>query len=269
MSELGSSSNAVVVHLYKAPKLFFLRNDARLHGRITVDGLSPNKPRLVHVFDRKTNNLLDAFYTDAQGRFDRLNALKGRSGQALFVVYDEADTSYQPIVKDFIQGVAQDNVNGALLLDLRAEGSDTDIPDGDAVTRVRGVISENYQPVSRVVRVYDYHSNRFIGETVSDPVTGEYEVNTSPYTGEVMRLVMQDYGQSYQPTHDYEVGDIVHPSTANGYVFQCSVPGLSGDVEPEWSNDGLTVVTTGESSFSPIEFYRPIMDGPVKPVVVG
>lgn len=44
----------------------------------------------------------------------------------------------------------------------------------------------------------------------------------------------------------YRIGDIVAPSTDNGYYYQCTVNGRSAAIEPTWTADE---VTTGTATF--------------------
>lgn len=234
-------------------------------GTVTVDGLPPPYPLKFVIMGR--DSLITHRVGFIQGGQFAPKLMNFLGEKLCLVVLDQADGHNAGRLDHVEQTVAGQFTPFAM--DINASGSSGGGgPGGSEVTRVRGVVTERFQPVARQIRVYDYATNAFIGEGVSDPNTGEYEINTSPYTGEVMRLVMQDYGQAFESGKAYQVGDRVRPTAPNGFVFDCSVAGVAAE-EPTWSNDGTSTVTSGAAVFSPVEFFRPIMDGPVKPVVVG
>lgn len=46
----------------------------------------------------------------------------------------------------------------------------------------------------------------------------------------------------------YVVGDVVHPSTNNGYFYKCTTAGTSHTAEPTWNTDPVTPGTTSDNS---------------------
>lgn len=154
------------------------------------------------------------------------------------------------------------------------------VPPDVTPTKVEGNIKIDGQAAARVVRCFTYDSEtmnllnrdvyapRPLGEATSDSQTGDYSISIeSGYTGDVFVVAFDDYGVEYLPSLTMEVGDRVHPTTPNGYVFECLAAGTLPDTEPEWNTDTETSYTYGTASLIARNFYRPGVHGPIKPTV--
>ena len=96
------------------------------------------------------------------------------------------------------------------------------------------------------------------GVSASD---GSFDISYQDWTGAVIALAIDKYGNDFQPTTLLEAGMIVHPSVPNGYVYYVTVGGTTGESEPEWAIDASVV--SGSVTFNPQPFYRPIASGPL------
>ncbi|MGI9277976.1 MAG: hypothetical protein ACR2PT_24405, partial [Endozoicomonas sp.] len=109
------------------------------------------------------------------------------------------------------------------------------IPGNGNTTRLQGIIKEDDQPVARRVFAITQAllevagstdtKHAVLSSTLSDPANGGYSLDTSPYEGEVMVLAMDDYGQEWQASTAYTVGDVIRPPTFQGFVYLCTVAG--------------------------------------------
>jgi formate dehydrogenase major subunit len=68
-----------------------------------------------------------------------------------------------------------------------------------------------------------------------------------------------DYGdQPWQASYSFVLGDIVRPTTATGYHYECTVAGTSGSTEPTWPTVKDSTVVDGTVTWKCI-FKRPIV----------
>lgn len=147
-------------------------------------------------------------------------------------------------------------------------------------TKVAGVIQIDGTPARRIVRAFTYDSEamtllnrdvtapRPLGETYSDPDTGDYElIIESGYTGRVFVVAFDDYGQEFTADMAVDVGDLVHPTTPNGHVFEATSAGTLPATEPTWVVDTEAGEIYGTASMIAVPFYRPMVHGPVMPEV--
>lgn len=146
---------------------------------------------------------------------------------------------------------------------------------------ISGIVQMNGQPVSRLVRAFSYASvahtvdgstvmsAKTLGEAQSDPETGAYTIGLlDGYEGEVFVVAFDDYGRQYVPSEPVTLGERIHPTQPNGYVYECDAAGTLPEEEPIWSTDTGTSQLIGTASVRPLPFYRPVVHGPVIPMVV-
>jgi hypothetical protein len=55
---------------------------------------------------------------------------------------------------------------------------------------------------------------------------------------------------AWQASHSYTLADIVRPITPNGYVYECTLGGVSGGVEPLWPTIPGNTVTDGAAEWT-------------------
>ena len=114
-----------------------------------------------------------------------------------------------------------------------------------------GTVTVADQPAQRIViaTALDGESPRQLAQTTSSPITGEYLLEWAGYTGQMLITVMDDYGVDYVEGTQHGVGERIHPTSANGYVYQVSDTGTLGP-EPEWPEEEGAVVVTGSCTRS-------------------
>ncbi|KMQ75307.1 discoidin domain-containing protein [Marinobacter subterrani] len=151
----------------------------------------------------------------------------------------------------------------------------------EQASKVSGVVQIDGNPAQRTVRAFGYSAtshnidgqavdlSRSLGHAYSDPDTGEYTIDLlAGYGYEVFVVAFDDYGLDFAPDLNVAVGDRVHPTTPNGYVWECTSSGTLPTDEPTWIVDTETSQIYGTSSMIAKPFYRPMVHGPVKPVVM-
>ena len=115
------------------------------------------------------------------------------------------------------------------------------------------------------------YGRKVLAEGMSDALTGAYTVDVSPFTGDVLIMVDDDWGEVWLANRIYIIGDVIHPTKGNeiGYVYECVGGGSAGDQEPIWwADDGSSSTgAVGTASFKARQFYQPITHGPVSPLV--
>ena len=155
-------------------------------------------------------------------------------------------------------------------------------PASVATSRVAGVVQIDGDPAGRLVRAFTYNSetmtllnrevrsSRPLGEVNSDPETGAYELTIeSGYSEEIFVIAFDDYGKAFTPNLTVSVGHRIHPTTPNGYIWECTGSGTLPSEEPTWVIDTETAQLYGTASMIARPFYRPVVHGPVNPEVIA
>lgn len=133
------------------------------------------------------------------------------------------------------------------------------------------IISGNVQKLglpylTQVVAVSVHPSNpTVLATTLSDSITGDYSMDVEPWLDEVVIYTTPDYGNEWFTEGEVTVGDVIHPTVPNGYVYKCDNSGTLGAVEPTWLTD-LEFIS-GNVALIPEILYKPLINGFVKPVV--
>ena len=109
-----------------------------------------------------------------------------------------------------------------------------------------------------------------LGSGTSDSDDGSFAINVGEYADPVLVIAMDDYGETWSASTMYEAGDIVHPATSEGYqgfVYECTSGGLSGNDEPDWWIDNGSIDTgkSGNAVFRARQYFQPLSHGPVLP----
>ncbi|WP_281647950.1 hypothetical protein [Parendozoicomonas sp. Alg238-R29] len=153
--------------------------------------------------------------------------------------------------------------------DVTGGGVPVLIPQGgdySQYTHVMGKTMIDGVPKSRNVRAVSADRHSLIAEATSG-ADGSFDVGTTPYTHGILVYAFDDYGETIQPGAVYNVDDIVHPKTGNGYRYVCVQTGTTGDPLPDWPwpTDQLT---TGTAIFNAEKIVQPFLHGPVTPVPI-
>jgi hypothetical protein len=120
----------------------------------------------------------------------------------------------------------------------------------DGVAAARDVIVIKDDPAGRQVVAE--------GQSAGD---GTFDITYSDWAGSVVVLALDEYGDEFAPEAALNAGQVVHPSTPNGYVYKVTVAGTTGTEEPTWSTSSS--VTSGSVTFNPVPYYRPVASGPL------
>ena len=120
------------------------------------------------------------------------------------------------------------------------------------------------QPAQRIVTAtaLDADPPYLLARTVSDPGTGQFTLDWSGYSGQILITAIDDYGVPYAPGEARGVGERVHPSSYNGYTYEVTDTGVLG-AEPAWPTTPGAVVTSGSVSLVAVPYYRPVTEGPI------
>ncbi len=145
-------------------------------------------------------------------------------------------------------------------------------------SKVAGQMKVAGEPVKRVLRAFSYNpvthttagesvdESRTLGSAVSSEVDGSYEIELQGgFEGDVFVVAFDDYGQPFQSGASMAVGDRIHPSTPNEFVYECVADGDLPATEPAWSTDPENTQTIGTVTVQPVPFYRARVHGPITP----
>lgn len=121
--------------------------------------------------------------------------------------------------------------------------------DGDPLARdVIGIVRTESAP-------------RLFGSARSSEQNGSYSILGSLQPDEELFLVALDStGEAYAPGQ-VEADALVHPTTANGYVYRVVSGGELPTTEPDWWTEGQQLV--GTATLEARQYYRPLAHGPV------
>lgn len=85
---------------------------------------------------------------------------------------------------------------------------------------------------------------------------GNYVIDLGDIYDPVIVTHYDDYGFPFIAGGTYAIGDLIHPAVANGYVYECTTPGISASIEPQtWPTSGALI--TGAAIFTPRPVYKP------------
>ncbi|MFQ3281904.1 RCC1 domain-containing protein [Reinekea sp.] len=123
----------------------------------------------------------------------------------------------------------------------------------DGVSAVRPVLVISDDPTGRQI----------LAEGMSNP-DGSFLIQYTGWEGSVIALALDHYGADWTAEKTLNAGTIIHPTAANGFVYEASTGGTTGITEPAWAIDGTSATTDGSVSWVPKPYYRPIASGPIK-----
>lgn len=142
-------------------------------------------------------------------------------------------------------------IDGASMPRLKAQSS-------SALTRayaIKGLTKVGGIPRSRTVSCHSPVDFNQIakGKSLGD---GSYSLSCGLYTDHVAVVHSDDYGKLFAANYAYALGDVIHPSTPNGYRYICTTAGTSAATEPtNWPTTGT--LTTGSAIFTVQPVYKP------------
>ena len=143
------------------------------------------------------------------------------------------------------------------------ESGGADPGGGGTQARIAGTVMIDGTPASRdIVVISDNPSGRQViaqGQSAGD---GTFDITYNDWAGAVIALALDEYGDEFTTETALNMGQVVHPETPNGYVYQVTAAGTTGTEEPTWSTGGS--VTSGSVTFNALPYYRPVASGPLK-----
>tara|TARA_R100001143_G_C3241334_1_gene79268 strand:- start:199 stop:468 length:270 start_codon:yes stop_codon:yes gene_type:complete len=78
---------------------------------------------------------------------------------------------------------------------------------------------------------------------------------------DVYLIALNDIGAQFEASGEVAVGDVIHPTTPNGYVYRVVTGGELPATEPDWWTTGQQQV--GTATLEAREYLRPLAHGPV------
>lgn len=123
----------------------------------------------------------------------------------------------------------------------------------------------NGQPVARRVLALgiDGSAPVVLSDTASD-ASGQYTINWRGYSGAVLITALDDYGVPWVAGESRGIGERVHPSVPNGFVYECAGAGTFGNTEPVWPTTAGDSVSSGNVQLVAVPYYRPKTAGPLQ-----
>ena len=126
---------------------------------------------------------------------------------------------------------------------------------------VSGTVTLDGQPyASRVIVTSVADEPTVLATGVSDN-EGNYSISVGDYQGSVMVHTLQDYGIPWPSATALSLGDVVHPTVPNGYVFRVTAVGTTGGTEPAWPVAPNTDVTDGGVTYTSEILLQPEIQG--------
>lgn len=134
---------------------------------------------------------------------------------------------------------------------------------------IAGTVLIDGSPAARdVIVVSDNKSGgrKVVGEG-SSAGDGTFDITYTDWDGAVIALALDEYGQAFEAEGALNSGQVVHPTSPNGHVYEVTTAGTTGTTEPTWSTDSS--VQSGSVTFNPRPYYRPIASGPLEGEIIG
>lgn len=138
---------------------------------------------------------------------------------------------------------------------------------GDGQARIAGTVTIDGVPAARdVIVISDNATGRkVVGAGTSDG-TGAFDITYDDWDGAVIALALDLYGSAFVPSAPINLGAVVHPTAPNGYVYEVTSAGTTGEDEPTWTTGSS--VTSGSVTFNPRPYYRPVASGPLQGEII-
>ncbi len=132
--------------------------------------------------------------------------------------------------------------------------------------KVGGTCLKNGSPFAGLIHVISQFDQVHLGTAQASPSTGAWALDVAT-SGAVFVFVYDNYGTQFAPALPVSVGDIVHPSAANKFVYEVTQPGVMDTTEPaEWPTD--SPLASGTALMSPVAFPGPQVHGPITPAPI-
>lgn len=215
-----------------APTLLWITYSSELSLQDAVGSSSPEPSKGFEFYDLSEADLADsANYHD---------------------VYDFAGESWE-----IVDGLPRVKVRPVPIIEVAVGGG------GDTPARVAGNVTINRAGAARslVVISEDGTGARRVAGQGESETDGTFDITFDGWGRDVFVVALDEYGQAFEASAALNQGEIVHPTTPNGYVYEVTTAGTTGASEPTWSTD--SAVTSGGVTFNPLPYYRPVASGPL------
>lgn len=126
---------------------------------------------------------------------------------------------------------------------------------------VSGTVTLDGQPYASRVIVTSVADEPTVLATGMSDNEGNYSISVGDYQGSVMAHTLQDYGIPWSSATSLSLGDVVHPTVPNGYVFRVTAVGTTGGTEPVWPAIPSTQVTDGGVTYTSEILLKPEIQG--------
>lgn len=155
---------------------------------------------------------------------------------------------------------------GNVVFDYSASGGEPVDPTFKAM--IRGNVEKLGLPYgAEIIGVSNTTPPKVVGSTVSDSVTGDYELDVAPFQGQVNVMAIPDYGIEFVTNTVLPVGTTIRPTVPNGFLYRITEDGTTGDTEPTWPTVENQVVTSGSVTMVTEYMLRPLVNSLLTPVI--
>jgi len=135
------------------------------------------------------------------------------------------------------------------------------------INEVMANIALDYLPYPRWKATTSYSAANPPNKILPTGMNGRFYICThSGTSGTLEPKEWRDHGETqdgtviwkagiWQKQATYAVGDLVVPTTPNGYFYRCATPGTSGTTEPSWTTIGSATLTDGSVQWTRLLVY--------------
>lgn len=127
-----------------------------------------------------------------------------------------------------------------------------------AIGQAREVLVLSAEPIDGQYRVL---------AEVSSSGDGAFAAQWPTYQDKVIVLGLSLFGEAWQANRIYQVGEVLSPTTWNGFVYLCEQPGTVGSQEPVWPLAEEAAVFVGTAVCRARQYLPIVAQGPLLPDV--
>lgn len=133
---------------------------------------------------------------------------------------------------------------------------------------IRGNVTKLGMPFgTKIIAVSTANPPTVVGTATSSPDTGDYEVDVAPYQGQCNVMAVPNYGIEFTADSTYPTGELIRPTTPNGYLYRVSEAGTAANTEPTWPTQENQVIVSGTVTMVTEIMLRPLVNSLLTPVI--
>lgn len=141
-------------------------------------------------------------------------------------------------------------------------------PDPTFKAMIRGNVKKLSIPYgAEIVGVSNTTPPKVVGSTMSDSITGDYELDVAPFQGQVNVMAIPDYGLEFTENAVLPLDAKIRPTVPNGFLYRVTEAGTTGVTEPTWPTIENQVVTSGSVTMITEYMLRPLVNSLLTPVI--